>query len=132
MMTLDRTAARALLDEVASKLAGGLVHTAMDQLIVGLDQLRQAWPWAEWRHFAMVIAREHPLCRLIHEDPCTRHAFEKPRGYPGDAALLDYVYDGVNATARLPATTSSLGRRLFTYTTATPVIYGCQVSTFTV
>jgi extracellular factor (EF) 3-hydroxypalmitic acid methyl ester biosynthesis protein len=120
MMTLDRTAAIALLDEVAGKLAVGSVDTAMDQLIVGLDQLRREWPWAEWRHFATVMAREHPLCRLIHEDPFTRRAFEKPRGYPGDAALLDYVYDGVNATAPLPATTSSLGRSLFTYTTATP------------
>ena len=120
MMMLDRTTAIALLDEVAGKLAVGSVDTAMDQLMGGLDQLRQAWPWAEWRHFATVIVREHPLCRLIHEDPFTRRAFEKPRGYPGDAALLDDVYDGVNAIARLPATTSSLGRSLFTYTTATP------------
>jgi hypothetical protein len=48
--------------------------------------------------------------RLIQEDPFTRRAFEKPRGYPGDAALLDYVYDGVNAAASLPVTTSNLGR----------------------
>ena len=119
MMTLDTTAARTLLDEVAGKLAVGSVDTAMDQLMGGLDQLRRAWSWTEWRHFATVIAREHPLFRLIQEDPCTRRAFEKPRGYPGDAALLDYIYDGVNATARLPATTSRLGRRLFSYTTAT-------------
>ncbi len=120
MQMLERQATITLLDEVASKLAAGSVDMAMDQLIVGLHQLRTGWPQAEWQHFATVIAREHPLRRLIHEDPFTRRAFDKPRGYPGDAALLDYVYDGGNATVPLPATTTNLGRSLLTYTTSTP------------
>jgi len=31
---------------------------------------------------------EHPIRELIHEDPFTRRAFEKPRGYDGDTELL--------------------------------------------
>src|SRR5262249_3348331 len=120
MMTLDRSAARALLDEVASNLAAGVVDTAMDQLIVGLHHLRARWPQVEWQHFATVIAREHPVCKLIHEDPFTRRACETSRGYACDAALLDYIYDGVNTPIPLPVTTSHLGSSLFSYPTATP------------
>ena len=30
--------------------------------------------------------------RLAHQDPFTRRAFEKPRGYAGDAELLEYIH----------------------------------------
>jgi extracellular factor (EF) 3-hydroxypalmitic acid methyl ester biosynthesis protein len=119
MMNVDRSAAITLLDTVATKLTAGSVEMALDQLFAGLEQLRQAWSWAEWRHFATVIAREHPLRELIHEDLFTRQAFAKPRGYPGDAALLDYVYAGMHGTALLPVGTSQLGRRIFTCTITT-------------
>lgn len=29
---------------------------------------------------------------LLHQDPFTRRGFEKPRGYGGDAILIDYMY----------------------------------------
>src|SRR4030081_2387034 len=36
--------------------------------------------------------RNHPMFDLIQQDPCSRHAYEKPRGYAGDAVMLDYIY----------------------------------------
>jgi len=37
-------------------------------------------------------ARQHTICDLLHEDPFTYRAFSKPRGYAGDAVLMDYIY----------------------------------------
>jgi extracellular factor (EF) 3-hydroxypalmitic acid methyl ester biosynthesis protein len=34
----------------------------------------------------------HPLHRLVLHDPYTERAFRKPRGYAGDAVMLDYIY----------------------------------------
>jgi extracellular factor (EF) 3-hydroxypalmitic acid methyl ester biosynthesis protein len=34
----------------------------------------------------------HPLHRLVLQDPFTERAFAKPRGYAGDAMMLDYIY----------------------------------------
>jgi len=120
MQTLEPHAASTLLDAVARQLIAGCVDSAMDQLFFGLHQLREGWSPAKWRHFATMVAREHPLCKLLHEEPFTRRAFEKPRGYPGDAALLDDLYYGTDDAFVLPATTSSLGRRMFKYIISHP------------
>jgi SAM-dependent methyltransferase len=46
------------------------------------------------------------------EDPYSRRAYDKPRGYAGDAVMLDHVYDG-----RVPEGTSELGAAVFRTTT---------------
>jgi len=38
------------------------------------------------------ICKSHPLAKIALEDPYTRRAVEKPRGYAGDAVMLDYIY----------------------------------------
>ena len=38
------------------------------------------------------ICKSHPLTQLVLEDPYARRAMEKPRGYAGDAVMLDYIY----------------------------------------
>lgn len=40
------------------------------------------------------IVREHPIFHVCQQDPYTNRAFTKPRGYAGDATMLDYVYSG--------------------------------------
>lgn len=63
---------------------------AAEWLFEGLALARQAGEeaWtrtvAEFRHGA--------LFRATQADPLTRRAYEKPRGYAGDAVLLDHVY----------------------------------------
>ena len=36
--------------------------------------------------------RAHPLRGLVHQDPLTARTYAKPRGYQGDADLLDIIY----------------------------------------
>lgn len=45
-----------------------------------------------WTADVVPIVRRHPATRIARECPLTRHATEWPRGYPGDAGLLDIIY----------------------------------------
>jgi hypothetical protein len=59
--------------------------------------------------------RAHPLHAMLMEDPSSARAFSKPRGYAGDAELIDFYYDRT-----VPRGTSELGASLFGITTAFP------------
>lgn len=64
----------------------------MESLHRGLITLRRQWSPELWKRFCRDTARKHPLRTFLHQCPFTRHAFERPRGYAGDAALIDYLY----------------------------------------
>jgi hypothetical protein len=38
------------------------------------------------------ICKSHRMGKLVLEDPYSRRAHDKPRGYAGDAVMLDYIY----------------------------------------
>lgn len=71
---------------------GGDVTAGMQTLHRGLFHLRRQWNRKEWRRFCLEIARVHSLRELLHQCPFTRHGYERPRGYAGDAELIDYLY----------------------------------------
>ncbi|WP_129984155.1 class I SAM-dependent methyltransferase [Serratia liquefaciens] len=58
------------------------------------------------------IVRNHPIFNICQQDPYTNRAFTKPRGYAGDAVMLDYVYSGI-----VPPQTTPHGRGVFECTT---------------
>lgn len=89
---LSRHAGIELLDTVDSLFEANDAATGMRRLFVGLDRLRATCSRESWLHFAREEAIRHPLCAKLHEDPMVRRSFEKPRGYAGDAVLLDYLY----------------------------------------
>jgi hypothetical protein len=70
----------------------------------------------EWAEFVSMCLH-HPIKELVHQDPFTHRAFTKPRGYAGDAVLLDFIY-GREEHWPLPEGISDLGRQIFEYTTA--------------
>lgn len=107
---------QALLDQAYVKLLGNGVFEGMDDLALGLGELRSKAAFEEWRRFSQSACSEHPVKGLLHQDPLTRRAFEKPRGYPGDAELLDFIYGNV----RLPGDTSRLGAEVYEYLSQTP------------
>ena len=113
-----------LLDHVRDLLLRGRVHEGMDELVLTLKARRLRATQAEWRHFVQAALR-HQLRVLLHEDPFTRHAFLKPRGYPGDAALLDYIY-AHDEGRPLPPDTTDLGRAIHDYTIRSPASEGVR------
>src|SRR5262245_41300603 len=84
----------------------------------GLKTIRDEMTTIEWRSFITDVVAPHPVRALFHEDPFTRHAFEKPRGYPGDAALLDLIYRDNPFTGPL----SERGAALYDWTSGGPSV----------
>lgn len=65
---------------------------AIGSLMGLLARLRAATPRTEWRRFAENARCSHPICEKLRQDPFTLRALEKPRGYAGDAKMIDFVY----------------------------------------
>ncbi|TIV42919.1 MAG: class I SAM-dependent methyltransferase, partial [Mesorhizobium sp.] len=61
------------------------------------------------------LAQQHRVATYLKQDPFTRWSFEKPRGYSGDATLLDIYYKHPSAN-EIVASSSDLGREIFAYT----------------
>jgi len=92
----------------------GILH----RLVSDLHKLRVKVSPATWK--ALVpLAQNHSVADYVHEDPFTRWSFEKPRGYSGDAHLLDFIY-GHPSTADEVENASALGRSLYGYTSHSP------------
>jgi extracellular factor (EF) 3-hydroxypalmitic acid methyl ester biosynthesis protein len=80
-----------LLDHTADCLRA-LDTSTLDDFVYFLNEARLDRSPNAWNSLIANIIAPHGIRSLIHEDPFTRRAFEKPRGYPGDAPLLDLIY----------------------------------------
>ncbi|MBC7928353.1 MAG: methyltransferase domain-containing protein [Bryobacteraceae bacterium] len=79
--------------------------------------LTESWnsmPAESWRKFIADTVHAHPLFEFLQTDPFTRHSRLRPRGYPGDAELLDYIYDHPDSMPSQNAATP-LGRAICRY-----------------
>jgi extracellular factor (EF) 3-hydroxypalmitic acid methyl ester biosynthesis protein len=86
-----------LLDKVCDILESNTLedqirNQALDRLFLELNQFRTRVTPNEWMDLKYEHILTHRLTTLLHLDPCTRRSYEKPRGYAGDAKLLDYLY----------------------------------------
>lgn len=106
----------AALDSLADRLERA---TANDRDVQGLmDEL--TWELRGWRreleveHWKGLVTRlrDHRLRGFVHQCPFTRWSFAKPRGYPGDASLLDFIYGEPEAADHIKAATE-LGQSIF-------------------
>ena len=96
------------LDTLAATIRSGSVEDGAVGLQHVLDGLRRDAHPEAWRTVATTVVQSHPVLHLIHESPFSRRAFEKPRGYAGDAHTLDLAY----RMAQIPAETTATGRRV--------------------
>ena len=104
------------LDTIHDRLCSGDdPKTHLTDLFDTLLGFRSELDGDEWARFATETAVNHPLRDLIHEDPMTRRSFDKPRGYAGDAVLLDFIYG-----ERTPEDMSEVVRDFHEYALARP------------
>lgn len=127
VLTIDLTL-ETLLDEVHAVLAtaessSAAIQSAVNRLFHGLRDLRATTSDQQWADMIR-FGQAHPLRELVHHDPFTRRAYLKPRGYAGDAVMMDYIYGREEGWAPPPATT--LGRAIFDYTTGAPASAGVR------
>ena len=104
-----------LLDETYDSVSDGDdVDGGMANLIEGLWSLRRSCSAPTWKSM-QGCAQRHPLRDVLHSDPFTKWGFEKPRGYPGDAVLLDYTYGYGSFVEQTLAKTTSVGKRVHSW-----------------
>jgi len=86
------------------------VTHAMHTAAIGLHQLKTRLSQDEWSA-AIAGPEAGALRQIAHECPYTRRGYTKPRGYAGDALLLDYIY----GSAPPPDDTTPRGRRILNW-----------------
>lgn len=84
------------------------------RLASDLHDLRVSSGSAVWKHL-IPVAQAHPVREFLLQDPFTKWSFDKPRGYSGDAGLLDIIYQHP-AADEVVAAASELGSEIFAYT----------------
>lgn len=80
------------MDQHLQNFRHGRIAEGMSALIAEMNQRRNELSPAQWKSWVADNVFDHPLCQLLHRDPFTRRSFEKPRGYAGDAVMLDLIY----------------------------------------
>lgn len=87
---------------------------AIRRLARDLHATRSKVPPAVWQALVPVV-QDHPAAEFVLQDPFTNWSFRKPRGYSGDAHLLDFIY-GHPAVAEEIAEATPFGRKLYAAT----------------
>jgi hypothetical protein len=117
-----------LLDDAYRRLAAekpdeGECRAVLDDLFGALRTRRLAACPEEWSD-VVDLCRRHRLIELLHQDPFTVRAFSKPRGYAGDAVMMDYIYGREEFWT--PPECTPLGRAIFDFTTSAPASEGVR------
>lgn len=90
----------------------------VERLAARLGKLRRTCAPDVW-DAVVELAQRHSVKRFLMEDPLTHWSATKPRGYSGDAGLLDIYYKHPSMD-HLLADCSPLGRAIYDYTSEVP------------
>jgi len=80
-----------VFDQTREALLASDIHAGMARLRATLCGLRSELPSEHWKAVGERV-RQHPLHQLLLESPFTHRGYAKPRGYAGDAGLMDLIY----------------------------------------
>jgi extracellular factor (EF) 3-hydroxypalmitic acid methyl ester biosynthesis protein len=118
--------ATSLLDHVHHRMNddADTVEGSMTDLMSGLWWLKSSLTAEAWQSVAKQCVA-HPLCEIIHQDPFSSRSFNKPRGYAGDAVLIDYIYTR-NCRTTQDETVSEMGEKVFAFNRDTPACAGVR------
>jgi hypothetical protein len=116
----ERTAELALVLDLAHQafVRKEPAASIVDRLAGRLHGLRRQAAPAVWRQL-IPLAQQHRVAEYLMQDPFTQWSFEKPRGYSGDASLLDIYYRHPSAGETV-ASSTPLGREIYAYTSDAP------------
>lgn len=116
-LTDARTELLLSLSLVQQFIDGGAEPQSVIHRTAGLlHQLRHRFEPSVWRELIPIV-QNHSTAKYFLQDPFTRWSFEKPRGYSGDAQLLDFIY-GHPSVDNYINSSSDIGLQLYDYTKA--------------
>lgn len=92
-------------DQVLEMIERGNAAQAVPMLVGKLyNGVADSQSWPQMR----ATLQQHSLHKVLLEDPFSGRSARRPRGYPGDAALIDIIYDKAS-----PDPMTRRGRELF-------------------
>lgn len=103
------------MKETELLLRKGNVWEAVPFLRDSLRSKKLAMSNDEWNEYCNALQQDTSLAGLVYRCPYTLRARNKPRGYAGDAVMMDYIYGFYDKT--LLSSTDDLGEELFRFTT---------------
>jgi extracellular factor (EF) 3-hydroxypalmitic acid methyl ester biosynthesis protein len=106
---MQRKVLHGILDRAEHGLTHGNVSDAFNGLVRDLFCHKQSIGAEEFHCIALPLCRDHRVSQLLWQDPYTLRALAKPRGYAGDAVLIDFFY-GYNGPDEADTT---LGKDIF-------------------
>lgn len=116
-LTDARTELLLSLSLVQQFIDGGAEPQSVIHRTAGLlHQLRRRFEPSVWRELIPIV-QNHSTAEYFLQDPFTRWSFEKPRGYSGDAQLLDFIYGHPSVDDYINSS-SDIGLQLYDYTKA--------------
>lgn len=95
-------------------LSGRAPQQIIHEVAGRLHQIRENNHSGVWRELIPLI-QNHVVSEYFLQDPFTYWSHEKPRGYSGDAQLLDFIYGHPSVRDRIAAA-SPIGAALYEYT----------------
>lgn len=109
---------RDYLDDILDQFLSGDIENGMSRLEHRLYDLYTMTSSKEWKSYVSNELFKHRLKNLVLQDPLTARSLAKPRGYAGDARLLDMIYFPSKVNL---ASTSPIGRAVFKFTSRTNI-----------
>src|SRR5581483_7239812 len=89
----------------------GFAASSFEQICSVLSSWRRSLPRERWEEACKEV-RLHPLFEILQADPYSSYSYRPPRGYPGDAVLLDFIYGGDTGAPFIRSSTE-LGRQIY-------------------
>lgn len=104
-----------LLDLCTDAMNTGRFMHGFTELTEGLNELRLNVDEHTWSTQVVPGCQAHAITRTLYQDPYTHRALARPRGYAGDAVMMDYLY-----FRQPPPSCSAVGRAVFAALTNSP------------
>ncbi len=107
----------ALLDSVYEKIMTNNTFDGMEELSSELKKIRLNSSDEEWNLIVKKTLLNHPLKYILFKDPISYRCFNKPRGYSGDAVIIDMIFQH---SSMIFSNVSNIGKNIYDYTSNTP------------
>lgn len=98
LKTLSKNTLNHILNNTLEDFKQENYVSASHQLVMSLGKLSAKCSSDEFQEWIKGHCLAHPVAKYFLQTPVTNRCFTKPKGYAGDATLIDYIYLKENLT----------------------------------